>query len=62
MEGLVVSFQEVQAALAATPFTACTGESLVAANPSLLVVRPMLLTCQLLEGDVFLQAALAFTA
>ena len=31
--------QEVQAALRPTPFTACTGESLVAANPSLLAVR-----------------------
>lgn len=31
--------QEVQAALRPTPFTACTGESLVTANPSLLDVR-----------------------
>ena len=31
--------QEIQAALRPTPFTACTGESLVAANPSLLAVR-----------------------
>ncbi len=38
--GLHGALQEVQAALAPTPFTACTGESLAASRPSLLAVRP----------------------